>query len=246
MAENHKGMQKIGAQSSTGFSPANLAAAKQWFDEKGCRSQIIDLALSLPLEAQMLAEPAQVLIVKGGVNALLDDACGADKLFAEQDGLEKDTKAFMYGRVVNKHARHNLCFGETHQAAHFEKGEGTVYAFDELPLLKEVRRNLGNILPECAPLQAEGNYYFDINKYGIGYHGDAERKKVIGLRLGATFPLCYRWYFKGVQASPQINLKNIEHGDLYIMSEKASGNDWKKQNVYSLRHAAGCSKYTDA
>ena len=33
-------------------------------------------------------------------------------------------------------------------------------------------------------LICEGNRYFDIKKCGIGWHGDSERKKVIGLRLG--------------------------------------------------------------
>ena len=27
------------------------------------------------------------------------------------------------------------------------------------------------------------------------------------------------------------------------MSEKATGNDWKKKNIYTLRHAAGSKKY---
>ena len=32
---------------------------------------------------------------------------------------------------------------------------------------------------------------------------------------------------------------------MYIMSEKATGQDWKKNLIIpTLRHAAGCSKYT--
>ena len=86
----------------------------------------------------------------------------------------------MYGRVVNKHARHNLCFGEAHQAPNYEEGMGTVYAFDEVPLLKKIRSQLGEIIGEKGVnLQAEGNYYYDVNKCGIGFHGDTERKKVI-------------------------------------------------------------------
>lgn len=30
---------------------------------------------------------------------------------------------------------------------------------------------------------------------------------------------------------------------MYIMSEKATGYDWKKRSIYTLRHAAGCKKY---
>ncbi len=29
------------------------------------------------------------------------------------------------------------------------------------------------------------------------------------------------------------------------MSEKTVGTDWKRKNIYTLRHAAGCAKYTN-
>jgi hypothetical protein len=31
--------------------------------------------------------------------------------------------------------------------------------------------------------------------------------------------------------------------DIYAMSEKATGFDWKKKTIVTLRHAAGCKKY---
>ena len=42
-----------------------------------------------------------------------------------------------------------------------------------------------------------------------------------------------------------MRINSIEHGDMYIMSEKATGFDWKSKSKYTLRHAAGCQKYTD-
>jgi hypothetical protein len=38
----------------------------------------------------------------------------------------------------------------------------------------------------------------------------------------------------------------LNDGDMYIMSEKAVGTDWKKKNICTLRHSAGIkgSKYT--
>lgn len=36
---------------------------------------------------------------------------------------------------------------------------------------------------------------------------------------------------------------NLHNGDMYIMSEKATGNDWKKRNTPTLRHSAGASKF---
>ena len=32
---------------------------------------------------------------------------------------------------------------------------------------------------------------------------------------------------------------------LYIMSDKAVGYDWKSRNILTLRHAAGCAKFTN-
>jgi len=94
-------------------------------------------------------------------------------------------------------------------------------------------------------LFAEGNYYYDINKCGIGYHGDTERKIVIGIRLGASMPLCFKWFTKGEPINADSHKIQIilNDGDIYLMSEKAVGYDWKKKNKVTLRHAAGCDKY---
>ncbi len=245
VAENHKGMQKIGTLSNNGFNLDDINKMKIWFESKGCKCTIINLHWLLEDEKLQQDNPAYLLKVKNAVNALLDDENGKDALFKEQDELEKDTKAFMYGRVVNKHARHNLCFGEAHQAPNYEEGMGTVYAFDEVPHLKQIRYKLGEIIGEKGiNLQAEGNYYYDVKKCGIGFHGDTERKKVIAFRLGATIPLCYAWYHDNNVISDIMTINDLEHGDMYVMSEKTTGFDWKSKTKYTLRHAAGCDKYT--
>jgi len=245
VAENHKGMQKIGTLSNNGFNLDDINKMKIWFESKGCKCTIINLHWLLEDEKLQQENPAYLLKVKNAVNALLDDENGKDALFKEQDELEKDTKAFMYGRVVNKHARHNLCFGEAHQAPNYEEGMGTVYAFDEVPHLKQIRYKLGEIIGEKGTnLQAEGNYYYDIKKCGIGFHGDTERKKVIAFRLGATIPLCYAWYHDNNVISDIMTINDLEHGDMYVMSEKTTGFDWKSKTKYTLRHSAGCDKYT--
>lgn len=258
VAENHKGMQKIGKMSDRGFSLDDLLVARGWFESHGCQCDLIDLRHDLlvgcsTIESEYFDVGAWILTAKGAVNALLEDRDGADKLMAEQAGLTKDTKAFMYGRVVNKHARHNLCFADEHQEANYEAGMGTVYAFSETPYLAQIRHRLSQITsgihgttlqtPFQPQFQAEGNYYYNVQKCGIGYHGDAERKKVIALRLGSPIPLCFRWYHRNKQVSPTRVIDTLEHGDLYIMSEKATGFDWKSSSKYTLRHAAGCNKF---
>lgn len=246
VAENHKGMQKIGNLSDEGFNLNNLINIKNVFESKGCKCELLNLHWLLDDEEIQRHNPAFILIIKNAVNALLDDENGRNLLFDEQDKLEKDTKAFMYGRVVNKHARHNLCFSELHQEPNYEEGRGRIYAFSEVEILNKIRLKLGEFIGEKAlDLQAEGNYYYDINKCGIGFHGDTERKKVIAIRLGATIPLCYKWYHNNKNISDLLTIANIEHGDMYIMSEKATGFDWKSKSKYTLRHAAGCDKFTN-
>jgi hypothetical protein len=36
----------------------------------------------------------------------------------------------------------------------------------------------------------------------------------------------------------------LEDKDVYVMSEKASGNDAHKRNIPILKHATGCNKFT--
>jgi hypothetical protein len=247
VAENHKGMQKIGQLSANGFHLDDLIQTKRVFEEKGCTCQLIPLHLLLDNDAEQeqTDNHAYTLIIHNAVNVLLDDADGAHRLFEEQRSLDKDTKAFMYGRVVNKHARHNLCFSNEHQEPDYETGKGRVYAFEEVPVLDHIRRALGTYIGDKgADLMAEGNYYYDVNKCGIGFHGDAERKKVVAIRLGATIPLCYAWYHNHERVSEVMRITQLKHGDMYIMSEKATGFDWKSKSKYTLRHAAGCDKFT--
>ncbi len=245
VAENHKGMQKIGTFSEKGFDYDDLVKTSSWFENKGCKCEIIELHSYLEDKFRTPENNAYILIIKNGINTIFDDERYADKLFAEQDALEKDTKAFMYGRVVNKHARHNLCFSEEHQEPNYEEGQGRIYAFDEVPLLKALRGTLGEIIGDKGTnLQAEGNYYYDLNKCGIGYHGDSERKKVLAVRLGGTMPLTYVWYKDGKRISNIIKIQQLEHGDIYMMSEKTTGFDWKRKIICTLRHAAGCNKFT--
>lgn len=146
------------------------------------------------------------------------------------------------GRVVNKHARWNLCYADTHQVADIAAGKGTILAFDEVPCLNQVRTVLPCILGEAAKgLFAELNYYYDVKECGIGFHGDTERRLVVGVRIGATLPLHYQWYHQSKPIGPNIKLE-INGDDFYVMGEKAVGTDWKTRKTPTLRHAAGYAK----
>lgn len=237
-AENHVGMEKIGELAAQGFTLQELVTAKKWFEDHDIVVDLYNLsgAVSDTVEVDM----AYLLVARNGLSVL----CNPDDFFREQNGLDKDTKAFMYGRVVNKKARYNLCFDDIGHEPDYEQGKGRVISFNNTPLLKHVRDNLPEIMGlKARKLKAEGNYYYDIKKCGIGFHGDAERRLVIGVRVGAPLLLRYRWFVNSKPFGPYMDFM-LGHGDMYVMSEKAVGTDWKTRKIPTLRHAAGCPKYT--
>jgi len=241
-AENHVGMEKLGNLAESGYSAEEL---EKFYDKysKTIQCELIELNDVLP-KSITNAERANVLILRQGVKHLLNNQENCtNELRRQLEALSWDTKAKMYGRIVNKHARHNLCFAEYAQEPDYEAGKGRVVDFDQVPLLEQFRDRLVDFFGErVRSIVAEGNLYYDTSKCGIGYHGDAERKIVIALRLGASIPLHYHWFHQGDPVGSTMQLM-LYHGDVYLMSEKATGFDWKRKKQPTLRHAAGCKKF---
>lgn len=235
-AENHAGMQKIGNLADKGLSVDNLKEIRDKYFTN-FKTELVELSRS----GEKDMDPAAVLVVRN---------YSSEDLFHEMRRLKWDKKAKMYGRVVNKHARWNLCFSDFDQEPDYNNGKGRVVNFAKISELRKIRKFIGKILSETIDYdklpEAEGNYYYDTAKCGIGYHGDAERKIVVAVRCSDNpeerLPIYYQWYknSKPVGEKIQIELGN----DLYFMSEKATGNDWKKKNIYTLRHATGAKKFT--
>lgn len=240
-AENHVGMQKIGKMSSSGYDMNDLLCAKQNFEKMGAECQVYHLNKNLPCEYK--AEDAYLLVIKRGADYIVSPMT-VDDLYNEHKPLPKDTKALMYGRVVNKSARYNLCFSETSQEPDYQNGKGTIIAFTSVPITNMIRSRLVEFFGDkSSNLMLEGNYYFDIEKCGIGFHGDAERRKVIGIRMGESLDLHYQWFIQSNPIGDRFKVK-LGHGDVYMMSEKSVGSDWKRKTIPTLRHATGCSKFT--
>ena len=244
-AENHKGMQIIGQGKETGYSLKDFESIIEKCNTLGINTELYNLKEGIKNHPQFNnSADAYVLVIKNGVKHILKDK-NEDDLYDEHIQLKWDTKALMYGRVVNKSARYNLCYGETRQEADYEAGKGTIIPFDDIKLTKIIKDNLSEFFGELAKdLVAEGNLYHNINYNGIGFHGDSERKIVIAIRLGNDFPLRYRWYYQSEFIGNNIDI-SLSAGDIYIMSDKAVGYDWKLKNTTTLRHAAGCDDFID-
>lgn len=237
-AENHVGMEKIGKMvaAGDGFTVAELAEMHARFTELGVACEMHRL------DSEDKPEAA-VLVLRGGVDYALG-AGGHAALFGEQAVLEVDRKAFMYGRVVNKHARWNLCFDTVGHEPDYAHGKGRIVPYADIPITARLLSRLPEMFGrKAAELKCEANYYYDISKCGIGFHGDSERRKVVGVRLGASMEMHWQWFKDGAAVGERIRVP-LHGGDIYIMSEKAVGTDWKKKSMYTLRHATGCPKFT--
>ena len=244
-AENHVGMQKVGnGLSDNGFTNENLIFVKNIFEAKNFECKLYDLNEEIKeIEETGIFDisKASILVIKNGVSLFTNPTI----LFNNLINLDWDKKYWDTRRqkVLNKHARYNLVFGDFNQKSDFENKKGTIYDINEIDGLAQIKNGLGDYFEdEFRNLECEGNYYYDINKCGIGYHGDAERKKVVGMRFGESCDLHYWWYYQSKRINKRISIP-LEHGDMYIMNFKATGNDWKQRNIYTLRHATGCKKY---
>ena len=185
---------------------------------------------------------ARLLIVRNGVRMLANNY---DNLINEIKNTRNivDKKAFMRGRVVNKIARYNLCYADKKQEPNYEQRQGRVIAFNDSPELQYVRQNMGKLFGnKYAGLFAELNYYYD-KKCGIGFHGDTERSLVIGLRFGDPMDIQFQWFKNNNPVGGRYKCI-LNEGDLYVMSEKTTGNDWKHSSLLTLRHGAGALQYT--
>ena len=159
------------------------------------------------------------------------------------------------GKRMNKRARTNLCFvaGREQEPAVFE-GKGTIYDLKKMELLNKgvetLKKQIADGLIEIGSKTkveinvVEGNRYYNLKDTGIGFHGDTERVVVICISIGCdNYPMRWQWFKDGMPVGKPIDI-HLNCGDVYIMSEKAVGADWKKKSKYTLRHSAGAKKYT--
>ena len=247
----HVGGQELGEgkMRDEGFTVAELQVARDRINATGGSAQLVMLSDALPAGELRDAHEAAVLHVRGGVGTMLADAGAANRMLGEQKEVAYDTK-FWHARqrkTMNKRARHNVLFGVEAQEASEDYQRCTVAPFSSVPTLEALRQALPMWLgPKATLPYAEGNHYFEARS-GIGFHGDAERKIVICASLGTTSTLRYQWRCPGSSEpfGPRIDLE-VRHGDVYVMSEKATGFDWMRRSQYRVVHAAGHAKYIGA
>lgn len=190
-------------------------------------SELVDLSY--------MEEDACLLVVRGYL-----DVSTSESVEVELGKLDWDKKFLGGSKVMNRRARWTLTLADESQEPCYEEGKGRVVSWKDVPVLSSLKDSLVekfdcNVVAEC------NNYYEE--KCGIGYHADKNRTYVIGLRVGRSMPLCFRWYLCDIHVGETVEVM-LNAGDLYVMSSRAVNSNGVSEDLI-LKHAAGDRKYID-
>lgn len=241
-SENHVGMEKYGnGLAANGYSYNDLLIFKDKFEKLNCTCEL--LHMNDPLKFAQRSKKVGVLIIRNAVNTICNIPQLSDRILTELTDKTWDKQYFDTRRqkVLNKRARWNVCIKNDAKPADYENRQGTVLSYNEVPNLGLWKKTMEEIINEPNELECEGNMYYDAKKCGIGFHGDAERKKVVAASFcskDVVREIRWQWYIDSLRVGQPVVVK-LYNGDCYIMSEKATGFDWKRRNIFTLRHAAG-------
>ena len=169
----------------------------------------------------------------------------ADALWKDVNKMGKDdmdTQAWFRRKLMNKIARWNFNVADIEQKGDMSKKIMTLYKFDKFPALETMRNVLSDIgdktgIERMKNLYAEANVYYK-KGCGIGWHGDKERGIVIGWNLGEPRYIHWNMYHRSKPCGAPFRIQ-LKHGDMYMMCNKAGGQDWKKSSLKTYRHMAG-------
>jgi hypothetical protein len=252
--ENHVGMDKVGSmvEEGEGFNLIDLKDYIKKFKEEVYVCELYslnDLYIDDDVYKEKIKENfegnidgAFVLVIRNGIDKFLkENGKNIYDLYKEMNSFEWDRKYYDTRRkkVLNKNARANVCFGDEACEPDYENKKGRVVGYENVKCLSYIMSGMKSFLGEkFENMICEGNRYFDLKKCGIGWHGDAERRKVAAFRLGETMDLHFNWFYKYKSFGKTLKIK-LNNGDMYLMSEKATGCDWKRSSIPTLRHAAG-------
>lgn len=254
--ENHVGNQIVGTVSNVSFSPEELHSVHDFLNTNDIGSEVHILNEYLP--EGYFAPDAALLIIPDGVKKVFD--VNERDLFDECESLSYDNHYLdtRFGGAKQKHARWNTIFADFTQDANYEEGKGSVYNFNSLPLASTIRTGIPYLFGDkAANLIAEVNYYRNVypnqpkkHQTGIGFHTDKERNMVIGVRIGASFPLSFAWYEGATSITEAITFE-LDAGTVYVMSAeavrptKSKDKSLRSSTRLQLKHAAGGEKYLE-
>ena len=105
-----------------------------------------------------------------------------------------------------------------------------------IPPLMSVKSTLESVL--YCPLVCEATRFQNKEDCYINMHRDRSKSRIAGLNLGGSFPINFRWYHNTIHCSEVLSII-LNHGDIYIMSELATGVLKDKKTKLFLKHSMG-------
>ena len=143
-----------------GFNKEDLEKVYQYFENKECKCEIIHLNNLLTDEIiEDEVEDAYLLVVRNMFRYMIDME---NDIVKELESFEWDNKYWDRRRkkVLNKHVRENVCFGDESSDPDYEKGKGRIVGWSDVPIVNKIREGIEEIMGEKGSnLMCEGNKY---------------------------------------------------------------------------------------
>lgn len=245
IASHGEGMQKIGTICDSGFTNEHLL--KYYQNLNSDKVQLYNIKENLPTTLYKIPD-CYVLVMKDFFKdqaneflqiLLSNEASDGSNII----GVNWDMERVSGNNIVNNKLGYKLIFCDLinywkYPFSSYEK-RGTIYNSRFMPGLYSFQSMLENQLGYLPIIDA--TYYYDINECFTPLHQVKDRKKLVGLGLGATLPLQFRWFHGNVSCSDTVSIP-IEHGDLYIISQGAAGIQKEKQTKLYLKYGIGFNK----
>lgn len=249
---NMYSMEKIYEGADNGVTPARLRDLYCQALKSGFTAEWVDLRAGLegvpvPVGCGQPDWPeANALILRNAVGRFLGKpaAEASELVYRELTGIKFDTKMWMgrQNKALNAHARFTSVVADCERDSTMATdGRGVINHFRDTPVFDKLRHAIGDFLGRESPLISEINRYSDVKTAGIGYHGDAERALWSLVRLGPgthQMPLMFQWFHKSNPYGEIMQL-DLGWGDVVFFTNLATGFNFGKPSLLTLRHAAG-------
>ena len=140
--ENHVGMEKIGeiVEKGYGFNLEDFLNYEKLFKNDNINYKIYNLNELYNSNIYKLETPnAYLMVIKNGIDYFLKDTnISSNDLYNQLTSIPWDTKYYDVRRkkVLNKNARHNICFGTTNSEPDYINKKGRIISYNNIIPLK--------------------------------------------------------------------------------------------------------------
>lgn len=170
-------------------------------------------------------ELADILLVKNYIT---------DNIYEDLLNVNWDKKIFLRNKIVNRIEKYVITINKEKQEPNYNIGEYRVLKYDNFDTLNNLKDKL-LLLFNQESFICQGDYYYNHEKLNLKYQG-SKVNNMICIHLGDPIKLSYKWFFANKSVSDDFMI-TLNHGDLYIMNEKATGHDCKLKKNTVLKYS---------